>query len=635
MARAIRWTVPFKSLSGISCRVDIFDEDWTGQVATLEGAANPFEYSEIDDEDLLNTVIRYRTGYLRLFENERGELDEVYPNVNTDRYIEFYYGEILDFNGFIEAQSFEDSWEDGRRVVSLPVISPIGLAFGTDYPWDDDTNPTWNNIRGILYKSLTALDANYTGFIFPQYMETPQDITLVATRLYINSLVFAPYNDQYNKYESPSAQNRIFKPNTVEDALMVICTGFGLILHDVPGTPIFQRVDYQGHYVNFGLIGGATQITPRVMTMALFSSVIGTENTESVVMPLSKIEVTYEGSKSIPSMTFDRCKGRSAGCGIPDNEFCTNEPNIGDFDGTFNEYASIGNEGLITEGNIVLGAYGSGSLDEMILYRAASGWGNGYKICSYTFYEYNGESVRLRFKHLYGDSIENMNNPAYQPSMIAPTWATVGVIVKSGNMYYNPQSGWQSIPSSLTYTKIWNDGREECEVGIGAAYGSMEPRPLVIEFYAVSTNLNVWIQTISDVSLLKYDSASNAYLKKNADPNTVTIKGNPSIFDDAITRGCSIMTYTMNRIRIDGRYVDGTAQVEIMNLEPEYPYLLQKQNRLQVGLKMDYQTPANIYLNRMLVWGNSTWKWRTIARGFVPWNDTHRFTLHHSDIFNY
>ena len=62
MARVKRWTVPFMSFNGTSCHVDIFDEDWTGSVTTLIGAANPFEYEEDNDEDLLNGVLRYRSG---------------------------------------------------------------------------------------------------------------------------------------------------------------------------------------------------------------------------------------------------------------------------------------------------------------------------------------------------------------------------------------------------------------------------------------------------------------------------------------------------------------------------------------------------------------------------------------------
>ena len=58
------------------------------------------------------------------------------------------------------------------------------------------------------------------------------------------------------------------------------------------------------------------------------------------------------------------------------------------------------------------------------------------------------------------------------------------------------------------------------------------------------------------------------------------------------------------------------------------------QDRLQIGMKMTYQTAETLYLNRMTVWG-STGKWRVIARAFRPWDDVHSFTFHHSTIFDY
>jgi hypothetical protein len=65
-----RWTVQFKSLNGTTCRIDIYKRGYTGTIVdTLIAAANPINYSEDNDSDLLNNVIRFRTGYLRLIEN--------------------------------------------------------------------------------------------------------------------------------------------------------------------------------------------------------------------------------------------------------------------------------------------------------------------------------------------------------------------------------------------------------------------------------------------------------------------------------------------------------------------------------------------------------------------------------------
>ena len=82
MTRAKRWTIPFKSLNGTNCRIDIYDEGWSGAVTELStanantpgvAAADPFYYEENNDESLLE-VIRYRTGYINLVETIYGGL---------------------------------------------------------------------------------------------------------------------------------------------------------------------------------------------------------------------------------------------------------------------------------------------------------------------------------------------------------------------------------------------------------------------------------------------------------------------------------------------------------------------------------------------------------------------------------
>ena len=73
MALGKRWSLTFKSLNNVECNVYIYDEGWTGAVTALIGADEPFFYQEDDDESLL-TVLRYRTGYLRVVENSYNAL---------------------------------------------------------------------------------------------------------------------------------------------------------------------------------------------------------------------------------------------------------------------------------------------------------------------------------------------------------------------------------------------------------------------------------------------------------------------------------------------------------------------------------------------------------------------------------
>ena len=88
---AKKYTIPFKSLTGNACSIDIYDDAYTGTaVTTLTGAPHPITFDEDDDDDLL-TVVRSKTGYLNLIETTAGELDGVYPTTNTSRQVKAYY----------------------------------------------------------------------------------------------------------------------------------------------------------------------------------------------------------------------------------------------------------------------------------------------------------------------------------------------------------------------------------------------------------------------------------------------------------------------------------------------------------------------------------------------------------------
>lgn len=617
-----RWTVPFVSLNGTSCRVDIYKRGYTGSDVielsannpTTPGvaAANPFAYSEGDDEDLLNDVIRYRTGYLRLIEETYGALDEIYPSVNTDRYVEFYYGTTLDFTGFIQAQSFDRAWVGGPREIELPVISPLGLANGVKFDYANFNPPSWKSFHSILTSAFALFDAGYLGYYYPSFMSSASAVK----DIYLNSLTVCPFGGRFYKRNSSNLDG-IYEPKTAEDALKMICTGFGLVLHDDPTFPVFQRVDFQGQYMKLTFPTASELISQSVTDLTTVAEVASAEGRESTVMPLSKIEVTYDGDEKVPDMTFNRCRG-SAGTvssDIPDKEFCTNTPVIDDFIGAYDTGAqTIDSAGQIGAGKKILGAYGSGSLREMILFRPNAA--NNVKVATYTFFEWNGYAARLQFLFQFGQSIEQLDNPS-------GTIISVNATVKTENVTLATKTWSGSATSDLA---------ADCEVGFGSRYSASQS-PLVVEFYVTYAGTDM-MTAISDVKLSYYQTAQNEYLDKNENLKTRVINGSMSDVEGSVACGCSLVATTMNKIRINNSLVSGSDEVKLIESEPQYPHLLTAQDRLQIDVLMPYQTPETLYLNRMEVWGSSV-KWRIIARSFDPWNDVHRLTLHHSSIFDY
>ena len=555
-----RWTVPFVSLNGTSCRIDIYKRGYTGSTFdTLTGAANPFEYEEDDDEDLLNGVIRYRTGYLRLIEEHYGDLDDIYPSVNTDRYIEFYYDSTLDFNGFIQAQEFENPWESGPRIIELPIISPLGLAAGTKFLYSSYNPPRWITIDEVIKASLNLLNGEYTGYYFPQSLpNNPSQVATVTKGLYVNSLTICPFGDTYNKSGVYGDLTGIYEPKNVYDALVAVCTTFGVILHDVPGTPIFQRVDWQSNYFLSSFSGSASLQSQTITNLTAIASVASNENAESVVMPLSKIEVEIDGQEKVPDMTFERCHGYARGCAIADHEFCTNKPNIQDLQGIFNENVSINGNGLFGADGVALGAYGGDSLSEMMMFQLPDSH-TIPKIASYTFFEWWGESMRLRFKFKYGTSIENLDNPQGLHG-----YDKVAVRLVHGNHFYDSSiRTWRTIGSTVVYSKEWSGTEQDCELQFLPDNGAL-PDVLKVEFYLSNyAQINSNIHTISDVQLLNFESASAEYLGRNTNPTTRTIDGDPSYTEGSVTQGYDILAYNTNRMR-QGTSITGS----IWNDEP-------------------------------------------------------------------
>lgn len=608
----------FVSLNGTNCRVDIYKRGYEGsEVVTLVGAANPFEYEEEDSEDTLNSVIRYRTGYLRIIEDNYGDLDELYPLLNTDRYIEFYYGESLDFNGFIQAQEFENPWAPGPREVELPVISPLGLAAHTTIDWTQYNPPRWMSIGSMINNMLAALDGGYEGYYFPTIITIGYPLTSYS---YICSLTFCPWGNGFDK--NTDNPNGIYDPKTVEDALTNVCTWMGLILHDVPGYVIFQRLDYNGQYTKRRDTDNPYYL-PEVTDMTLVSSVASGSNNASKVMPLSKIEVKFAGDIDIPTVNFSRCRGYARGCALEGHVFCTNRPVIDDFTGDYTVYAGVNSDGQIAKGEICLGAFGSGGLQEMIMYRPASDWAStGKKIATYTFYEWNGIAARLFFTFRYGEDLKHLNNPGQH---------RVAVVIRTGRYYYHGQARTWDREASGGWAG-WANGEEYCELGFIVNH-DLTTEPLTIEFYAGSNNSDEYIYTISNIGLKLWSNASDQYLNRNFYNVDFDIEGTPSIVDGSVERGYSTRCYSLNRIRVNERYITGATWNEIVEAEPNYPYLLQAQDRLQVSVKMPRQDYTRIYLDRLILWGTSA-KWRTIAMGFRPWDDTYKLTLHHSTTFD-
>lgn len=292
------WTVPFVSLNGTNCRVDIYKRGYAqSTVLTLKGAPDPVTFAEDDSDDLLNDVLRYQTGYIRIVEDYPNFCADIYPTGTFDRYVEVYYGETLMFNGYIQVQSFSDELIPTPRTLEFPIISPLGLIGERRFSNVSYLPPTTVRLDTLL--DMVASNAGY------QYIYVPEDYgypNSVGLGMKISTLVISPWNENFHTSMSSGAMYKVMRGQTHDYLVEAICKAFGWICHDTPQALVFSAFDYQGDYYRYtvGHIGESAYTTvvslsSTPLPLSDYCSLADDGASENVILPETGIEISYDG----------------------------------------------------------------------------------------------------------------------------------------------------------------------------------------------------------------------------------------------------------------------------------------------------------------------------------------------------
>ena len=601
MARAKRWTIPFKSLNGTSCRIDIYDEGWTGTATELStananapgvAAADPFYYEEDNDESLLQ-VIRYRTGYINLVETTYGGLADLYPETDTEHYVEFYYGSTLDFTGYIQAQSFENQWGPAPRLVSLPVQSPLGLCSGMYFT---KAAPTIKYRADIFTEILSGLNAAYTGSVMPD---------AAATSFALKTNILCPVNEKINKLDGSD----VYDPETYESFLESFCYLYGLILHDTPTKLVFSRFDEDGAY------DGTTATGNTVRNISDYFSVAGDDNNESVVFPLKEIKIDYEGSAlpsqqvSLDEMPFisksERDLSVAAWFKMMSPKYSVNKP--------MDNYG-IGNDNRPVSAGVGAGCVGGTGLQSegIVVYPHVS-WGSTDQLFEVKFYNYpilqEGERCILKIEMVRGDYLFNL--PGSEDAGMFLDFS-----VDVDGEYYNIQTyEWDNTVHKLAsaYGEPGNDGMWLRNVPDGNC--------MTVKFYyrgstVLPTNK---LALVTEVSLKP--TVSNEWAYKFGNEQSVYLDGAEG------SKNSGSFGLLFNRDHLNDHSVMWSYNLTGY-VAPTFSYMFVAQHRLVVTMKAT-SFPADIYITKWAYWVTG-WRWRVIAVTFQPWDDTYVITMHRS-----
>ena len=585
-----RWTLPFVSRNGVSCRVDIYKYGYTGStVDTLTGATTPFSYEEDDSSDILNNTIRYKTGYLRVIETETGELNELRPTSDSVHYIEFYYGNRLDFIGFMQSQDFQQEYLPAPCEVDLPIASPLWLAFNRRFTGRVPQHVT----LGALMDEICASLGVYSHVMFP-YTFSSYDIKLDEV---IFSSVISPWNQEFIHADTSPARNPLYEPVTFDYLLDAICKAFGWVLHDDVTRLTFSMFDYKAKYAIYpvGHIGNTSYLNTTDgenggTAVNVEDSFTYEDNSasSSQIMPYGNIKIDYEGdTETDESLSYKR---------------------------TYTY-------GTAQWENAIFACFLQGPLETKELPYGLNdsfdptGRLNGVGAHVLAFYTLDDTNVREGIAYAL-KSNQQVNDEMFR----------VRLYTKFTNLIWNIDYKLESGVNLRTMTEDDTDHR------YGAISVTKDVQDGYIDFIFKVTRLGntevmgSWVVTwnsrdtmffsdisfyaVSDDRFINYTSKTRGY---------DTINGwNGSLEDGDVTMPISL--YRRNN-RMIGTTLRNTKITE-------YGYLLNRRNELQAKFKV-VNAQSGIWC-KLWKYATASWRWRIIATSFDPWNDEITLTMQRS-----
>jgi hypothetical protein len=140
------------------------------------------------------------------------------------------------FQGFLQAQTFQNAWVPNPRQLSLPILSPLALLDDVDMPVYDP--PSRQMLCKLLSDAIGKLNDKGAGIT---QVVWPQESKLLSEE--VNTIAVCDYNDAHDTTQH--SDEPLMKADTTRYLIEGICNCFGWMVHDEPGKLIFTKFDHQ------------------------------------------------------------------------------------------------------------------------------------------------------------------------------------------------------------------------------------------------------------------------------------------------------------------------------------------------------------------------------------------------------
>lgn len=233
MARQLKYTIPFVSLTEVAYEVRIYVEGWTGAATQLTGGSSPFSTEEAGEDWML--PIAMQTGYLRVA-CEESEWRNLVPTSPTSHFVTLVKrgGSLPVWQGYIQYSTYTHSLYCGTDVYEFPLCSALSLLEDERLTWTPNRRTFASLIADIL--GMVNDDTQWSAVYFPENISGDNSIDLASA---VSLLPFFDVEERTVWEEFFSYTEEYYEPaKTCLEMLEEICKFWGWTLHEV-GTALY------------------------------------------------------------------------------------------------------------------------------------------------------------------------------------------------------------------------------------------------------------------------------------------------------------------------------------------------------------------------------------------------------------
>ena len=247
MSKAIKWQIPFASLSGTLYRLDIYAEGYTGDPIQLMAGDNPFTTDEDNSENFF-TPVRSQTGNINVCTRKPDgtmlTLDEILPANNIDhpvRLINISNSNAIEWQGFLSCESYSQNYTAIPENLTLSVISVLEAMDSVFFKTKDFES--FSYLMCYICLALNKINEECGLQLFNNiYISNYFLNALTWTNLYMNSL--------FSVEETVNGDNIFKEPQSVSSKKILekIITLFGGCVREVGDDIYIDCIDKYWDY---------------------------------------------------------------------------------------------------------------------------------------------------------------------------------------------------------------------------------------------------------------------------------------------------------------------------------------------------------------------------------------------------